>query len=30
LQEFREGMRVRVIDLAGTERLELETLRSLG
>jgi hypothetical protein len=30
LQEFREGMRVRVIDLAGTEQPELETLRALG
>jgi hypothetical protein len=30
LQEFREGMRVRVIDLSGTETLELETLRALG
>jgi hypothetical protein len=30
LQEFREGMRVRVLDLAGTETLELESLRALG
>lgn len=30
LQEFREGMRVRVIDLSGAEQLELETLRALG
>lgn len=30
LQEFREGIRVRVIDLAGTEQPELETLRALG
>ena len=30
LQEFREGMRVRVIDLSGTDQLELDTLRALG
>jgi len=30
LQDLREGMRVKVIDLAGTERPELETLRALG
>lgn len=30
LQEFREGMRVRVMDLAGTEQIELETLKALG
>jgi hypothetical protein len=30
LQEFREGMRVRVLDLAGTEQIELESLRALG
>jgi hypothetical protein len=30
LQEFREGMRVRVMDLTGTEQLQLETLRALG
>jgi len=30
LQEFREGMRVRVVDLSGTEKPELETLRALG
>ena len=30
LQEFREGMRAQVIDLAGTDRLELDTLRALG
>jgi len=30
LQEFREGMKVRVIDLAGTDQLELESLRALG
>jgi hypothetical protein len=30
LQEFREGMRVRVVDLAGTEQIELESLRALG
>jgi len=30
LQEFREGMKVRVIDLAGTEQPELEALRALG
>ena len=26
----REGMRVRVIDLTGTEQIELETLKALG
>jgi len=30
LQEFREGMRVRVIDLTGTEQVEIESLRALG
>ena len=30
LQEFREGMRVRVMDLSGTEQIELESLRALG
>ena len=30
LQEFREGMRVRVLDLTGTEQPELESLRALG
>ena len=30
LQEFREGMRVRVLDLTGTEQVELESLRALG
>lgn len=30
LQEFREGIRVRVVDLTGTEKPELETLRALG
>jgi len=30
LQEFREGMRVRVMDLSGTEQIELEALRALG
>ena len=30
LQEFREGMRVRVLDLSGTEQIELESLRALG
>lgn len=30
LQEFREGMRVRVLDLSGSEQIELETLRALG
>ena len=30
LQEFREGMRVRVLDLSGSERVELESLRALG
>lgn len=30
LQEFREGMRVRVLDLSGTEQPELEALRALG
>lgn len=27
LQEFREGMRVRVLDLAGNEQFEIESLR---
>ena len=30
LQEFREGIRVRVVDLTGTLQPELETLRALG
>jgi hypothetical protein len=30
LQDFREGMSVRVMDLTGTEQLELESLRALG
>jgi hypothetical protein len=30
LQEFREGMRVRVLDLTCTEQVELESLRALG
>jgi len=30
LQEFREGMRVTVMDLTGTEEVELESLRALG
>jgi len=30
LQEFREGIRVRVVDLTGTVQPELETLRALG
>jgi hypothetical protein len=30
LQEFREGMRVRVLDLTGTEQIEFESLRALG
>ena len=30
LQELREGIRVRVMDLTGTEQPELETLRVLG
>lgn len=30
LQEFREGMRVKVLDLTGAEQLELESLRALG
>lgn len=30
LQEFREGIRVRVLDLTGTEQPQLETLRALG
>ena len=30
LQEFREGMRVRVLDLSGSEQVELESLRALG
>jgi hypothetical protein len=30
LQEFREGMRVRVMDLTGAEQIELESLRALG
>jgi hypothetical protein len=30
LQEFREGIRVRVLDLSGTEQPELEALRALG
>jgi hypothetical protein len=30
LQEFREGMRVRVMDLSGAEQMELESLRALG
>jgi hypothetical protein len=30
LQEFREGMRVRVMDLSGTEQVEPESLRALG
>jgi len=30
LQEFREGMRVRVLDLSATEQVELESLRALG
>ncbi|HEX3748714.1 MAG TPA: hypothetical protein VHW09_32530 [Bryobacteraceae bacterium] len=30
LQEFRERMRVKVLDLSGTEQVELETLRALG
>jgi hypothetical protein len=30
LQEFREGMRVRVLDLSAAEEIELETLKALG
>lgn len=30
LQELREGMKVQVLDLTGTEQLELESLRALG
>ena len=30
LQEFREGIRVRVVDLTGTVQPELEALRALG
>jgi hypothetical protein len=30
LQELREGMRVRVVDLSGTEQPVLESLRALG
>jgi hypothetical protein len=30
LQDFREGMRVRVLDMFGTEQLLLEALRSIG
>jgi hypothetical protein len=30
LQEFREGMRVRVMDLVGAEQIELESLKALG
>jgi hypothetical protein len=30
LQDFREGMRVRVLDLSGTEQPVLEALRSIG
>lgn len=30
LQEFREGMRVKVLDMTGSETLELESLRALG
>jgi hypothetical protein len=29
LQEFREGMRVRVVDLAGAEQIELESLKAV-
>jgi hypothetical protein len=30
LQDFREGMRVRVVDTTAAEELQLETLRALG
>jgi hypothetical protein len=30
LQEFREGIKVRVIDLTGTEQPALESLRAIG
>lgn len=30
LQDLREGMKTRVVDLSGTEQIQLETLRALG
>jgi hypothetical protein len=30
LQEFREGIRARVMDLSGAQQIELEALRTLG